>query len=255
MAVYIDKTAYVDKRAELDDGVKVGRFAYIGPEVKVGKDTEIMQGVIIRKNTVIGKSNKIYPYAIIGEDSQDLKYKGEESCVVIGDENVIREFVTIHVATGEGEKTIIGNRNLLMGHVHIAHNCIIGNEVIMSQAAMLAGHVIVDDYAVIAGKAGVHQFRKIGKYAMVGGMSKITMDVPPFFMVDGNPAKLVGINSVKLNRCGFLKEEIDLAKKVYKLYREKPKLAEVLKEVKSWGRIGEIFVEFFEKWDDVKPMR
>jgi UDP-N-acetylglucosamine acyltransferase len=156
----------------------------------------------------------------VGEVPQDLKYQGEKSYTFVGDRTTIREFTTIHAATGEGEETRIGNDCLLMAYTHVAHNCIIGNQVIMSNAAMVAGHAVVEDRAVLGGKAGVHQFVKIGRNAMIGGLSKVVQDVVPYTIVDGDPCRAVGINSVGISRAGIPVESRRNIKKAYKiLYR------------------------------------
>ena len=167
--------------------------------------------------TQIGRDCRIFQGASIGEEPQDLKFRGEKSYTVIGDRTTIREGATIHRATGEGEETRVGNDCLLMALTHVAHNCVVGNHVIMSNLASLAGHAVVEDRAVIGGMAGVHQFVKIGRNAMVGGMSKLTQDVVPYTIVDGQPAKVVGLNAVGISRAGIQLEARRNIKKAYKL--------------------------------------
>ncbi len=250
----MNSNCYISKTAKLGKNVELGSNVYIGDNVEIGDNCVIMQGAYIGKNTKIGSGTRIFPYAIIGVEPQDLKYKGEESFVEIGENNVIREFVTIHLATGEGEKTIIGNNNLLMGYVHIAHNCVLGSNIIMSNAAMLAGHVIVNDFAVIGGMVGVHQFRKIGSYSMIGGKAKVNVDVPPYMLVDRTPLAIMGLNVIGLKRKGFTSEDIKVCKEILKIYTSEEKLEEALNKIKELGKWGEKFVEFFD--ENVKyPLR
>ena len=172
--------------------------------------------------------------ASVGEEPQDLKFKGEKSYVFVGDRTTIRECATIHRATGEGEETRIGNDCLLMAYTHVAHNCVVGNGVIMSNAAMIAGHAVIEDRAVIGGMSGVHQFVKIGRNAMVGGASKIVQDVVPYTIVDGHPAKVVGLNSVGISRAGIPIDSRRNIKKAYKLlYRSGLSLAQAIEMVEQ----------------------
>ena len=185
--------------------------AVVAPGAKIGPH------VVIHGWTQIGRDCRIFQGASIGEEPQDLKFKGEKSYTIIGDRTTIREGATIHRATGEGEETRVGNDCLLMALTHVAHNCVVGNHVIMSNLASLAGHAIVEDRAVIGGMAGVHQFVKIGRNAMVGGMSKLTQDVVPYTIVDGQPAKVVGLNAVGISRAGIKLDARRNIKKAYKL--------------------------------------
>ena len=211
------ETAVVAPGAKIAENVEIGPYSVIGENVEIGEGTKIGPHVVIHGWTQIGKDCRIFQGASIGEEPQDLKFKGEKSYTIIGDRTTIREGATIHRATGEGEETRVGNDCLLMALTHVAHNCVVGNHVIMSNLASLAGHAIVEDRAVIGGMAGVHQFVKIGRNAMVGGMSKLTQDVVPYTIVDGQPAKVVGLNAVGISRAGIKLDARRNIKKAYKL--------------------------------------
>jgi len=188
--------------------VRIGRNVHIDDDVFIDEGTEIGDNTIIYGPAYIGKNNRIFPNVMIGFEPQDLKYRGERTAVRIGDNNVIREFVTIHRATGEGQETVIGNNNYIMAYAHVAHNCRIGNGIIIVNATQIAGHVEIEDYAFVSGLVGMHQFVRIGKYAMVGGMARLNRDVLPFSLVEGHPARLRGVNIVGLRRRGFSPERI-----------------------------------------------
>ncbi len=231
----IHPTAYVDKSAELDEEVEIGPNVYIGPEVYLDKGSIIKANSYIERNVKIGKYNEIGPFAVIGTPPQHLAYKGEETWIEIGDNNIIREFVTIHRGTIQDKGiTRIGNNCLLMSYVHIAHDCEIGNFVIMSNNATLGGHVQVGDRVVMGGFAAVHQFCRIGTYAFVGGMSGVDKDVPPFVKVFGIPAKIQGLNVVGLKRAGYSKEEIRKLSQALGIFMDGPlTLKEVIQELKD----------------------
>ena len=225
----IHETAVVHPGARIGKDVEIGPYAVIGENVLIDDGTKIGAHAVIDGWTSIGKNCVIYPGASIGSEPQDLKFRGEKSYVFIGDNTKIREFATVNRATGEGEETRIGSNCMLQAYTHVAHNCVVGNHVIMSNAATLAGHVIVEDRAVIGGLSGVHQFVKIGRNAMVGGLTKIVQDVPPFVIVDGHPAKVSGLNSVGMSRAGINAASRSLIKKAYKLlYRSGLSLAQAI---------------------------
>ena len=216
----IHATAVVSPQAHIGENVQIGPYAVIEDHVSIGDGTIIGAHAVIHEWTTIGENCHNFQCASVGEVPQDLKFKGEKSTTVIGDRTSIREFATIHRATGEGEETRIGNDCLLMAYTHVAHNCVVGNNVIMSNAAMIAGHVVVEDRVVIGGMAGVHQFVKIGRNAMVGGASKLVQDVVPYTIVDGRPAKAVGLNTVGISRAGIAPESRRRIKQAYRiLYR------------------------------------
>ena len=213
----IHASAVVHPDARLGHNVVIGPHAVIGPDVVIGPETQVGSSVLIEGRTKIGRNNRIFHGAAIGSEPQDLKFEGETSYVEIGDNNNIREYVTIHLATGQNEKTRVGNGNLLMAYVHIAHNCVLHNNAILSNAVNLAGHVEVEDWAIIGGMTPVHQFVRIGAHAFIGGHSRLAQDVPPFIRVAGNPVEVAGLNSVGLKRRGFTDEALLNLKKAYRL--------------------------------------
>ncbi len=216
---FVHSTAIVHPKAQLDKGVEIGPYSFIGERVKIGKDTRIEANVFIRGNTEIGEGCFFSPYSCIGTEPQDVTYQEEETIVRIGDKNIFREFITVNRGTikGGGE-TIIGDKNYFMAYSHIAHDCIVGNETTFANGATLGGHSKVDDYAYVSAFSGVHQFCRIGKYAFVGGFSVITQDVLPFCRVaGGRPVLLYGINVVLLRRKGFSRERIRELKEMYKI--------------------------------------
>jgi UDP-N-acetylglucosamine acyltransferase len=217
MSVKIHPQAVVSPKAYLDENVKIGPFAYVGDQVKIGSSTVIEGFAYIVGHTQIGKNCKIFPYAVVGNPPQDLKYKGQTSYLFIGDNNIIREFVTINPGTEKDTKTVIGNNNLIMAYSHIAHNCKIGNDNILANAATLAGYVEIEDRVIIGGLVAVHQFCRLGSFSIVGGCSKVVQDVPPFSLCDGHPARVYNINLVGLRRAGFPKDKIEILKKAFKI--------------------------------------
>ncbi|HTV92546.1 MAG TPA: acyl-ACP--UDP-N-acetylglucosamine O-acyltransferase [Verrucomicrobiae bacterium] len=230
----IHPTAIVHPSANIARGVDIGPYCLVGEDVSIGKGTVLQAHVVINGWTSIGEDCEIYPFATIGAASQDRKYAGERAYTKIGSRTVLREYVSVQRATGEDQATAVGDDCLLLAYVHIAHNCILGNHVTMSNLAQLAGHVEVADYVTIGGQAGVHQFTRIGRYAMIGGASKITKDVPPFFLIEGNPAEPYGLNSVGLRRAGFSLAERNEIKKFYKiLYNPKLNVSQAVEEMKA----------------------
>jgi len=200
----VHPNAFVDPSAELHDGVIISQGAIVGPNVIIGKGTEIGPNAVISGRTHIGLNNKVFPSVFIGLDPQDLKYKGAPTEVIIGNNNTFRECVTINKATDEGEKTIIGNNNLLMAYTHIGHNCELGNRIVLSNSVQVAGHVKIEDKAIIGGCLGIHQFVQIGYLAMIGGMTRVDRDVPPFCLAEGHPGRLRGLNRIGIKRSGLL---------------------------------------------------
>lgn len=214
----IHPTAIVDPKAELAEGVSVGPYSIIHGQVVVGNDTEIGPHVVIKEHTTIGARCHIYQFAALGEIPQDLKYAGELSQLVIGDDNTVREFATMHRGTaGGGGITRVGNGNLFMAYTHVAHDCLIGDGVVMSNAATLAGHITVEDKAILGGFVAVHQFSRIGRHAFIGGASAVPRDVPPYSIAVGNRAKLVGLNLVGLKRSGFSDTTLQALRQAYEL--------------------------------------
>ena len=215
----IHKTAVVDPAAQLSPGVNIGPYSIIDGGVTIGDNVRIGAHCVITGQTTIGKNCKIYTGAVIGSAPQDRKFSADDNVFLnIGDNNIIREYVTINPGTLEGGgKTVVGNDNLFMAYSHIAHDCIIGNNCVMANAATLAGHVTLEDTAVIGGLSAVHQFVRLGRLSIVGGCSKVVQDIPPFSMSDGHPAQVRGLNSVGLKRADFSKEKIRLLKHAFKI--------------------------------------
>lgn len=233
MTTLIHPTAVIHPAAELHPTVQIGAYAVIGPRVKIGPETTVGAHVVIDGWTEIGARNHIFPGAAIGLEPQDLKYDGSISLVRIGDDNRIREYVTINRATRASEATLIGNGNLLMAYVHVAHNCVLEDNIVIANSVALAGHVHIESRAVIGGVLGVHQFVHIGRLAMVGGMSRIDRDVPPYMLVEGNPSRVRSLNQVGLKRAGLVDLDggraFQVLKKAYRLlYRSGLTLSEAL---------------------------
>ena len=247
----IHPTAIISPEANISEGVEIGPYTIIGRDVNIGKSTVIGPHVVIDSHTDIGERCRIFQFASIGAIPQDLKFKGEEKRVIIGNNNTIREFVTINRGTAADiGMTIIGKNNLIMAYCHIAHNCKLGNNIIMVNAANLAGHIHVDDYAIIGGLTGVHQFIRIGAHCIIGGTSAVDKDIPPFVTAAGNRAKLYGLNVIGLKRRGFKEETIMALKKAYRIvFRSSLLLSTAIEKVKSEVEdIPEVrqFVEFIE---------
>jgi UDP-N-acetylglucosamine acyltransferase len=231
---YIHPTALVDPDAKLDEGVWIGPFCIVESGTSIGKGTILESNVTVKRGTSLGQRCRIWPHVVLGHEPQDLKFKGEESFLRIGDDNMFREMVTIHRATGEGEATTIGNSNVLMAYVHVGHNCTIGSNNLISNSTGIAGHVTIEDKVVIGGFVGVHQFVHIGKMAMVGGVSKVVQDVPPFCMADGRPAKTHGLNIRGLRRNGVVSEErTQVANAVKLLFRSNLNTTEALERIRA----------------------
>ena len=247
----IHQTAIVDPKAKLAGSVEVGAYSVIGPDVTIGDGTIIKEHVIITGNTKIGSNNTFFPMSSIGQITQDLKYTGGTCYLEIGNNNTFREFITINSATSAGDRTIVGSNNHILAYCHIAHDCILGNNIIMSNLATLAGHVIIEDYAVVGGMAGIHQFCRIGKMSMVGACTKITMDIVPYTIADGNPATCPGLNIVRLTRLGIAADTIKSLKEIYKIiFRKQLKLSESIDIIKSeYASLSEAqeIITFLEK--------
>lgn len=236
MKTLIHPTAVIHPNTELHHTVQVGAYAVIGGQVKVGPETVIGAHVVLDGLTEIGARNQIFPGAAIGLEPQDRKYTGEPSGVKIGDNNRIREYVTINRATGAGEATVIGDGNLLMAYVHVGHNCVIENSVIIANSTAIAGHVHIESQAGISGVLGIHQFVHIGGLAYVGGMTRIERDVPPYMMVEGNPSRIRSLNLVGLKRSGLDTVELQVLKKAFRiLYRSNLTLKEALEQLELLG--------------------
>lgn len=252
----IHPTAIIDEGAIIPESCKVGPYCIIGSNVKLGEDCELHSHVVIKGNTTIGDKCEIYPFASIGGNPPDLKFKGEETFLEIGNNNSIREYVTINLGTGAGGGlTKVGDNNLIMPLCHVAHDCFVGNNIVMSHSAMLAGHVIIDDNAIIGGMTGIHQFTRIGRNAMIGGGSLVIQDVIPYGLVSGNRAHLDNLNLIGLQRKGFSKQEIrDLRLAYSQIFTPdersfKDRLEDVRQEFTDSDQIQEIvnFIKYSKK--------
>lgn len=231
----IDKHAIIDPSARIGENVHIGPWTLIGPDVVIEEGSWIGPHVVIRGPTRIGRENKIYQFATIGEDSPDKKYAGESTRLEIGDRNIFRECCTVHRGTVQGGGvTKIGNDNLFMAYTHVAHDCTVGNQVVFANNASIAGHVNVGDYACLGGMVGVHQFCAIGAHSFAAGGAIIVKDVPPFVMVSGHPAEAHGLNTVGLERRGYTTEAITALKRAYKIvFRRSLTLQEAIAELKT----------------------
>jgi len=213
----IHRSALVDPAAQVGEDVTVGPFSILGPNVVIGDHCQIAAHVVIERNTRLGNGVRVGYGSVLGADPQDLKYKGEETWVEIGDATIIREYCTINRGTPATGKTTVGQRCFIMTYVHIAHDCVIGDDVILANSIQMAGHVTVDDRAIISGLVPIHQFVRVGTFAFVGGGSRVNQDVPPYTKAVGNPVHLYGLNSVGLQRAGFSPEVKLALKKAYRL--------------------------------------
>lgn len=213
----IHPSAIVHEGARLGEDVEIGAYSIVGPQVTIGDRTRIMPQVFLDGRTTFGADCTVFPFASIGSLTQDLKYKGGETFVQIGDKTTIREYVTINSGTADGEVTRVGSGCLVMAYCHVAHGSQVGNRVIMANGASLSGDGVIEDDATIGGMTGIHQFTRIGCFAMVGGMSRITQDVPPYMLVEGNPAEARGVNTIKLQRLNVSVEVQATLKKAYRI--------------------------------------
>ena len=240
----IHPTALIDPGAQLADDVEVGPYSIIGADVSIGAGSVIGPHVVIRGSTRMGQRNRIFQFASVGEDCQDKKYKGEPTRLEIGDDNVIREGVTLHRGTVQDQGiTRIGSRNLFMAYSHVAHDCSVGNDCILANQATLAGHVHVDDFAILGGMVAVHQFSRVGAHAMCGGGSIILKDIPAYVMVSGHPAETHGINYEGLKRRGFSREAMQALRHAYKVvFRQGLNLQDAIAELEQETLLPEVEV-------------
>ena len=253
----INNSSVINKKAKISKNVKIGPFCYIGPNVELAENVELVSNVHIEGNTKIGKGTRIFPFACIGTQPQDLKFKGEKNYLVIGENNLIREYVTINPGTeGGGLKTIIGNNCLFMISTHIAHDCKIGNNVIIANNVPLGGHVTIEDSVVIGGNSAVQQFTRIGRLAMIGGMTGVLKDVIPFGLSIGNRNFLQGLNLIGLRRHKYENQKIIGLDKAYKeIFSSKnlhENLSKINGEFKDNELVGEV-IKFIEK-DKKRPI-
>ena len=246
----IHSTAIIDSKAELAEDVEVGPYSIVGPDVQIDSGTVIASHVVLKGPTTIGKNNKIFQFSSVGEDCQDKKYDGELTRLEIGDDNTIREYVTLHRGTIQDRAlTTIGSRNLFMAYVHVGHDCVVGNDIIFANNATLAGHVTVGDGAILGGFTGVHQFCQVGAFSMAAMFSAINKDVPAFVMVQGNMAAAHGMNIVGMKRRGYSKELIKTLRNAYRIvYRQGVTIEEAKSQLKSLDQSSELklFIDSIE---------
>lgn len=241
----IHSTAIVDARAEIGAGAVIGPYSVIGPDVIIGEGCWLQHHVTVMGPAQIGPRNKFYAYCSIGQQTQDLKYQGEPTYLEVGEGNTFREFVTVNRSTASTGKTRIGNSGNFLAYSHIGHDCTVGDQVVFSNNGTLAGHVQVGDHAIMGGLTAVHQFCRVGRFAITGGCSKIVQDVPPFMIADGNPAKVRGINLVGLERNNFSAESVRLIKEAFRLiyrskYNTRQALEAMAKELPQTEEIAQI---------------
>ena len=253
----INNTAIIDSNAKISKNVSIGAYSVIGPNVQIGEGTVVQSHVNITGNTIIGVNNKIYPFVSIGNDPQDLKFKGEKNFLEIGDNNTIREYVTINPGTeGGGGKTKVGNNCLFMVSSHIAHDCKVGDHVILANNVPLGGHAHVDDHAIIGGNSAVQQFTRVGKFAMIGGMCGVVRDVIPYGIAHGNRSILQGLNLIGLRRKNFPNKEILSLSEAYKIIFKNENLTENLSNLSNDLRNNKLVSEVvnFIKKDKKRPI-
>ena len=253
----IHSSSFIDKKAKIGKNVKIGPFCYVGPQVEINDEVELISNVHVEGNTIIGKGTKIFPFASIGTQPQDLKYKGENNSLEIGEYNVIREYVTINPGTdGGGGKTVIGNKCLFMISSHVAHDCCVGNDVVIANNVPLGGHVTIEDSVVIGGNSAVQQFTRIGRLAMIGGMTGVLKDVIPFGLSFGNRNYLRGINLIGLKRKKYENKkimELDSAfKKIFSSKNLHENLSKINGEYKGNNLVEEV-ISFISK-DKKRPI-
>ena len=230
----IHSTAVIQEGAQIGKGCRIGPYCVIGPNVTLGAGCELHSHVVIDGHTEIGSENTFYPFASIGLRTQDLKWDGGTTCTRVGSNNTFREYVTIHSATADGDATVIGSHNNLLAYTHVAHDCQLGDHIIMSNVGTLAGHVIVEDCAIVGGLAAVHQFCRIGTMSIIGGCSKVVQDVPPYMMLDGNPAATRTLNKEGLKRNGVDEDTQKSMRQAYRiLFRSEQTFTNAVKQVRA----------------------
>ncbi len=239
MPTLIHPTAVIEPGAQLGEGVEIGAFCYVGPRVRLGDRTRLHHHASVEGNTWLGEACEIFPYACIGGKTQDLKYQGGDPGVRIGARNVFREYFTVHAATKDGEFTTLGDDNTFLAYGHIAHDCIFGSRIVMSNAVSIAGHVRIEDHVVVGGVAGVHQFCRVGAYAMVSAYAKVVQDVAPFFIADGQPALIRAVNKIGLERKGFDAGQMERVRALHRiLFREGLNRSQALEKLAAHEQAG-----------------
>lgn len=249
--VDIHKTAIVDRRAELGEGVVVGPYAIIDGPAVIGAGTSVGPQAVLEGAVALGEGCRVFSHAVLGTIPQDLKFEGEESDLTIGSGTTIREFVTINRGTKASGTTRVGNNCLLMAYSHVAHDCVLGDDVVLANCATVAGHVEIGDFAFVGGLTAVHQFSRIGKYAYIGGMSRVSQDVIPYGLTASDPTRVVGVNVVGLQRRGFPREVRAALKRAYHIiYREDLNTAQAIEKMEGeLGRVAEVrdVIEFLKR--------
>jgi UDP-N-acetylglucosamine acyltransferase len=249
----VHPTAIISRKAQLAADVRVGPFAIVGDGCVLADGCQIAPHAVLERNVLLAKNVKVGVGSVLGGDPQDLKFKGEETTVEVGEGTVIREYATINRGTAESLKTTVGSGCFIMSYVHVAHDCHVGNNVIISNSTQLAGHVTIEDKAILSGQIGVHQFALIGRYSFVGGCSRVAKDVPPYVKAVGNPVKLYGLNTVGLQRNGFPEEVIRELKRAYRLFfKSELNVSQARERAESeLNKIPEVeeFLRFFERSD------
>jgi len=235
----IHPTAVVEPGAQLGAGVEVGPLAFVGAGVVLGDGTRLHHHAAVEGFTSLGRDCEVFPYACIGGKTQDLKFKGGRPGLRAGDRNVFREYVTVNAATNDGDFTVLGSDNSVLAYSHIAHDCVLGSHIVMSNAISMAGHVTIEDHVVLGGAAGIHQFCRIGAYAMLSAMAKLVQDLPPYFIADGTPAEVRAFNKVGLERSGHTPEQLERVKQIYRiLYRDGLNRSQALEKLSGHEHAG-----------------
>ena len=230
----IHPTAIVHHQAQLGQDVEIGPYSIIGPEVFIGDGVNIANHVVIEKNTRLGPGCRVFTGAVLGTEPQDLKYRGEKTWLEIGENTTIREYATLNLGTAENVRTVIGKNALIMTYAHVAHDCVIGDHVILANAVNIAGHVEIQDHAYVGGVVPIHQFCKIGRHAMVGGGFRVTQDVCPFMRVAGYPLRVIGVNTIGLERKGASTETLQTLRKAHKLlFRSKLNITQAVEKIST----------------------
>lgn len=249
----IDSTAKIGKEVELGEGVEIGPYSILQGKIKIGDYTKVGAFTIMEGRVEIGPYCNIGHHTVIGTPPQDLSYRGEETRVIIGDRTTLREFATVHRATGEGKITSIGDDCFIMAFCHIAHNCRLGNGITMANNSALTGYVEVEDFATLSGWVGVHQFVRLGKLVMIGGFSKVVMDIPPYTLADGHPARLFGLNVVGMKRRGIEKEKREQIHQIYRLlYHSNLPRSQALQKLKNSSFDPQLIEEIVGFWEKSK---
>jgi UDP-N-acetylglucosamine acyltransferase len=239
MAALIHPTAIIEPGAQLGANVAIGALAFVGANVVLGDGCRLHHHASVEGNTVLGTDCEVFPFACIGGVTQDLKFKGGNPGVRIGNRNVFREYVTVHAATDDGNYTRIGSENHLLASCHVAHDCVLGDEIVMSNGVVLAGHVTIEDHVVIGGYGGVHQFCRVGAYAMLSAFAKLVHDLPPFFIADGTPAVVRAYNKIGLQRHGFAADQLERVRRLYRvLYRDKLNRSQAMEKMRNHEEAG-----------------